>query len=234
MIERTIAIVALVILIPHHASADGRMNVRLDTNRSNVRGAYNDVGLNWEGIELEIEKEFAESKVLLSGFSVGVRRESFYAFTGFGGTKNVPRWDEGTYLSLRLYRSFHLSEGGSWSIGPSLAVLYGIPGTTLDRTIANGYGDGYSYTHVFPMRNTDMPKLLTQKAELVPDTGLVYPEASVAIRKRLAKGGINLDWVGGVRIIRFGIVDSSSQGNVGSEKLMFIPSFGVRLGFRIF
>src|SRR5580765_3275079 len=106
MIERTIAIAALVILIPHHAYADGRLNVRLDINRSNVKGAYNDVGLNWQGIEFEIEKEFAESKVLLSGFSVGVRRELFYAFTGFGGAKDVPRWDEGTYLSLRLYRSF--------------------------------------------------------------------------------------------------------------------------------
>jgi hypothetical protein len=234
MMKRTIAIAALIYLIPHNAYSDGRLNFRVDFNRTDIKGAYNDVGLNWQGIEFEIEEEFTKSKVLLSGFSVGVRRELFYAFTGFGGIKDVRRWDEGTYLSLRLYRSFAFSDGRSWSIGPSFAILYGIPGTTLDRTIGNGYGDGYGYTHVFPLRNTDLPKLLAQKAELVADTGLLYPEASVAIRKRLAKGGINLDWIGGVRIIRFGIVDSNVQGNVGSEQRMFIPSFGMRVGFRIF
>ena len=49
MIERTIAIAALVLLIPHHAYADGRLNVRVDSSRSNVKGAYNDVGLDWQG-----------------------------------------------------------------------------------------------------------------------------------------------------------------------------------------
>jgi hypothetical protein len=232
--KRTMAIAALIYLISHDAYSEGRMNFRVDFNRTDVKGGYGDVGVNWEGLEFEIEKEFTQSKVVLSGFSLGLRREIFYAFTGFGGIKNVRRWDEGTYLSLRMYRSFGLSGGKSWSVRPSFAVLYGIPGTTLDRTTGNGYGDGYEYTHVFPMRNADLPKLLVQKAELVADTGMLYPEASIAIRKRLAKGAVALDWIGGVRIIRFGIVDSNMQGNAVSEKQMFIPSFGLRVGFKIF
>jgi hypothetical protein len=86
---------------------------------------------------------------------------------------------------------------------------------------------------VFPIRNTDMPAFLEDRIELVGNTGLMYPEASVTVRKRLAKGGINLEWIGGVRIIRFGIVDSNTQGDVFSKKLMLIPSIGMRIGFRI-
>ena len=72
------------------------------------------------------------------------------------------------------------------------------------------------------------------KAELATDSALLYPEASIAIRKRLAKGFINLDWIGGVRIIRFGIVDSNTQGDVFTEEQVLIPSLGMRIGFKIF
>jgi hypothetical protein len=235
MIARTIAIAALTCLFPHYAYSDGRINFRLDFNGTGVEGAFNDVGLAWQGVEVEIEKEFTKSKIVLSGFALGLRRELFYAFTGFGTTKDVHRWDEGTYLTFRLFRSFDLSSSGSWSIRPSFTMLYGIPGTTLDGTIGRAYGDsGYDYTHVFPMRNADVPQLLAQRAELVPDSALFYPEASFSLRRRLAKGGIVFEWLGGVRIIRFGIVDSNTQGNLFSERQTFIPSIGMRVGFKIF
>jgi hypothetical protein len=233
MIKRAAAI-ALIYLFPTSAYADGRINLRIDFNSTNVQGAYSDVGLNWQGFEAEIENEFAKSKVVLSGFSFGVRRELFYGFTGFGTAKNVHRWDEGTYLMFRVYRSFDVS-GKKWSIGPSFAIFYGIPGTTLDRTMGENRSDvGYDYTHIFPMRNTDVPKLLVAKAELVTDSALFYPEASLSVRRRLARGGIVFDWLAGVRIIRFGVVDSNSQGDLFSEKRVFIPSVGMRVGFRIF
>ena len=171
---------------------------------------------------------------MLSGFALGLRRELFYGFTGFGTDRDVPRWDEGTYLVFRMYRTFDLS-ARSWSIGPSFAILYGIPGTTLNRTTGVTNGDaGLDFTHVFPLRNSDLPRLLAEKAELVADSGLLYPEASFVIRKRFAKSGVVLDWLGGVRIIRFGIVDSNSQGDLFTERRLFIPSFGMRVGFRIF
>ncbi len=229
--RRTIAIAALLFLVPRYAYSDGRINFRIDLNTTNVVSAYNHVRLDWQGTEFEVEKEFTKSKVLLSGFSLGVRRELFYAFTGFGGEKNVRRWDEGTYLSLRLYRTFGTE---SLSIGPSFALLYGIPGTTLNRTIDHRSGGGSGYTHIFPMRNTDVPKLLAEQAELPADSALLYPEASVVIRTKLAKGFINLDWFGGVRIIRFGIVDSNTQGNVFTEEQVLIPSVGMRIGLKIF
>lgn len=234
MIKRTLAIAALISLFPRYAHSDGRINFRIDFNRTNVEGAYHDVGLGWQGVEVEIEKEFTRSKVVLSGFSLGLRREHFYGFTGFGTTKDVHRWDEGTYLMFRIYRSFDLSSKRSWSIGPSFAILYGVPGTTLDRTIGDASGSQYNYTHVFPTRNTDVPQLLAEKARLVADSALLYPEASLSIRRKLASGGIVLEWLGGVRIIRFGIVDSNSQGDLFSERRMFIPSVGMRVGFRIF
>jgi hypothetical protein len=231
---RTVAIAALIFLLPRHGFSDGRINFRIDFSNTDVQGAYNDVGLSWQGVEVELEKEFTKSKVVLSGFSLGLRRELFYGFTGFGTDKNVRRWDEGTYLLFRMYRTFDLSNR-SWSIGPSLAILYGIPGTTLNRTTGVTNADaGEGFTYVFPLRNSDLPRLLAEKAELVADSGLLYPEASFVIRKRFAKGGIVLDWLGGVRIIRFGIVDSNSQGDLFTERRLFIPSVGMRVGFKVF
>jgi hypothetical protein len=104
----------------------------------------------------------------------------------------------------------------------------------LDRTLANRYGDGFDYTHVFPLRNTDLPRLITDQADLVVNAALFYPEVAVAVRKRLAKGGINLEWIGGVRIIRFGIADSNARGDIFSEKTKLIPTIGMRVGFKIF
>lgn len=232
---RAVVLAAVLCLLPRYADADGRINFRIDFTHADIDGVYSDVGIGWQGLEVEIEKAFATHKIVLSGFSLGVRRELFYGFTGFGETKNVQRWDEGTYLTLRVFRSFDVSTDKSWSIGPSLAILYGIPGTTLDRTIAARQEDGgLDYTHVFPMRNADVPKQLAETADVGTSSALLYPEVSVSITKRLAGGGINLEWLGGVRIIRFGIVDSSSQGNRFEERRTFVPSLGMRVGFRIF
>jgi hypothetical protein len=230
-----VAIVTLVCLFRRDAYADGRLNFRIDFNRTNVEGVYENVGFAWQGLEVELDNAFAKPKIVLSGFSLGLRRELFYAFTSFGQAAGVHRWDEGTYLTLRLYRQFEASRDKSWAIGPSFTLLYGIPGTTLDRTTGQRQSDGaFDYTHVFPMRNADVPKLLAQKAEVGTDSALLYPELSLSIRKRLAKGGINLEWLGGVRIIKFGIVDSNAQGDLFSDRRMFIPSVGMRVGFRVF
>lgn len=232
---RTIMLAALVCLLPRFASADGRLNVRFDFTQANVRGAFNDVGIAWPGFEVELEKAFKTHKVVASGFSLGVRREAFYGFTAFGETKGVQRWDEGTYLTLRVYRSFNVPGQKSWSISPSLAILYGIPGTTLDRTIATSRSDGVlDYTHVFPMRNAGVWKPLAEPADIGTSSAMLYPEASLSIRKRLARGGINLEWLAGARMIRFGVIDSSDQGDRFDERRTFTPSFGMRLGFRIF
>jgi hypothetical protein len=233
--KSAIALAALLCVLPRDSYADGRINVRIDFSRANADGAYNDVRISWQGLEVEIEKGFAKPKIVASGFSFGVRRELFYGFTAFGETKGVQRWDEGTYLTLRVYRSFAVSRDRTWSMNPSFAILYGTPGTTLDRTIAARQEDGsLDYTHVFPLRNADVPKLLADKANVGTNSALVYPEVSVSIKKRLAGGGMNFEWLGSVRIIRFGIIDSTDRGDFFNERQTFVPSFGMRVGFRLF
>jgi len=233
--KRAFVLAALLCLLPRYAYSDGRINFRIDFTHANIEGVYNDVGIGWQGLEVEIERAFVKHNLVLSGFSLGLRRELFYGFTSFGETKNVQRWDEGTYLTLRVHRSFDVTHDKSWSIGPSFEILYGIPGTTLDRTIAvrqeNG---GLDYTHVFPVRNADVPKLLAEKAVVSTNSALLYPELSVSIKKRFVRGGIDLEWLGGVRIIRFGVVDSSDQGDLFEHRQTLIPSVGMRVGFRIF
>jgi len=234
MTQLAAVLAVLIVLIPQCAYSEGRINARLDFNSAIVGGAYNAVGLDWEGFEVEIENEFKTPKVVLSGFSIGIRRDPIFGFSGFGTAEGVHRWDEGTYLMLRLSRHFGQSDG-RWSIGPTFAILYGIPGTTLDRTIEGPRGDARSdYTHIFPIRNNNLPHVLADTADLATDSALLYPEASLSIRQKFAGGGIVLEFVAGVRVIRFGIVDASSQGNLFSEKRLVIPTVGFRVGFRIY
>lgn len=234
MTQLTAVLAVLIILIPQYAYSDGRINARLDVNSTTVGGPYNDVGLDWEGFEVEVENEFKKPKVVLSGFSFGIRRDPIFGFSGFGTAEGVHRWDEGTYLMFRMSRHFDVS-GGRWSIGPTVAILYGIPGTTLDRTIEGPRGDARSeYTHIFPIRNNNLPQVLADRADLSTDSALLYPEASLSIRQKFGGGGFVLEFLTGVRVIRFGIVDASSQGNLFSEKRLIIPTVGFRVGFRIF
>ena len=231
--RRCLVIIGLIGLCQNAAIADGRINATFDFNQHTLTSTLNDIGLEWQGIDIVFEKTFSKSNPVISGFAIGLRRELFYAFTGFGGRKDVDRWDEGTYLALRMYKSFELHPRG-WSIGPAFSILYGIPGTTLDRTITSRYGSGNSYTHVFPVRNAGVPPFISDNVGLKADTALLYPEVAVMLSRQFAKGGIRLDWIGGVRIIRFGFVDSSPQGNVYSDSRVFIPTIGIRVGFRVF
>src|SRR5262245_26008792 len=228
--RRCVVIVGLIGLCQSAALADGRINATFDFNQHTLTSTLNDISLEFQGIDIEFEKTFSKDNPVISGFAIGLRRELFYAFTGFGGRKDVDRWDEGTYLAFRIYKSFALHPRG-WSLGPAFSILYGIPGTTLDRTIASRYGSGNSYTHVFPVRNAEMP--FVDKVGLSADTALLYPELAVMLSRQFAKG-IRLDWIGGVRIIRFGFVDSSPQGDVFNESHAFIPTIGIRVGFRVF
>lgn len=228
------ALTALMFLIPRHGHAEGRITGRVDFNRTTVEGAIKDVGLDWQGFDIELDNEFKTPKVVLSGFSIGVRRELFYGFSGLGMAKGIHRWDEGTYLMFRLYRAFAV-DGNQWSIGPSFAILYGIPGTTLDRTVGETSTDsGLNYAHIFPVRNTTVPNTVAQVADLVSDSAMVYPEASVSIRRRFAGGAFMIEWLAGVRVMRFGIVESNSDGDFFNQKRVVIPSVGLRAGFRIF
>lgn len=234
MMMRATLVAAVLCAMPQSAFADGRLNFRVDFSQADVQGLHT-VGLDWPGFEVEFEKPFKTHKIIASGFSFGLRRETFYGFTGFGESKGVHRWDEGTYLMLRVYRNIRISGETSWSLSPSVGLFYGIPGTTLDGTTSTRRPDGgLDYTHVFPVRNADVPKTLAEQADVGTDSAMLYPELSLSIKKPLVKGGINLEWIAGVRIIRFGVVDSNDQGAVFEERRTLAPSFGMRLGFRIF
>jgi len=87
---------------------------------------------------------------------------------------------------------------------------------------------------IFPMRNADVPKALAEPADIGTDAAMLYPEVSVSIKKPFLRGGLTFEWVAGVRIIRFGVIDSSAQGAVFEERRTLAPTLGVRLGVRIF
>ena len=51
---RVSILVALLCLLPRSASADGRINFRIDLNHTNIEGMFNDVGIGWQGLEVEL------------------------------------------------------------------------------------------------------------------------------------------------------------------------------------
>ncbi len=225
----------LLCLMPHLVHAEGRLNIRFDVTEARVPGAFTNVRLAWPGIDIELQNQFKSSKVILSGFALGVRREAFSGFTAFGQAKGVQRWDEGTYVMFRVFRNIPVPRDKSWFISPSVAIVYGIPGTTLDRTVATSRsGGGLDYTHIFPMRNADVPKTLAEQADVGTGSAMVYPEVSLAFRKRLVKGGLMLEWIAGARMMRFGVIDSSEQGDTFEERRTITPSIGMRVGLRVF
>ena len=54
ILVRTLILSALIGLSPRPARADGRLNIRFDFNHTDVGGADRDVGLSWQGIEVEL------------------------------------------------------------------------------------------------------------------------------------------------------------------------------------
>ena len=147
------------------------------------------------------------SSKFLAGFAIGVRKEDRILI-------------EGNYLFARIYRKFPLSESGKWGLDLSLGVIYGEPGLRFEGT----QFDNGAYTHVNLVRNAEIHSYNVKKA------AVIYPEISVALRKKLMR--LNFEPIVGVRVMRYGILKSDYHTGEYKEKLILSPSFGVRMGFR--
>ncbi len=193
---------ALFILAPRLSYAQVRVNVRFDVSRSTI----NSTGtlFTWDGKEIEIEKEFKKNRLFLSGFAVGIRKEGRVLI-------------EGNYFYARTYRKYTF---GKWEFDPSLSVIYGDPGLRFESTEFNNG----AYTHVNLVRNTEVPYYHVERA------AVLYPEVSVALRKKLKR--FNIEPVAGIRIMRYGILKSDYHTGEYKEKIVLSPSMGLRLGFK--
>lgn len=190
-----------------------------------TKGAVANQKLNLNAIEVEVEKGFNKDKLFLSGIAIGIRKES-------------EKLDEGTYLTFRTFHKWGLlkkhvkNQTGqeklvpTLNIIPSVTVLYGSPGTTMNRASQERYGEFVPYVRIFPLRNAPIPGLDIEPA------GLIYPELSISARKEFCKI-FSVEPVLGVKVIRFGVAEYDGVNASYRKNTAFLPSFGVRIGLKI-
>lgn len=210
--KRTIFVLFSILLPVSYAQAQTRVLAKVDS----TKGSVADQEFEWYAVEAEVEKSFKKNKLLLSGFAIGLRRET-----------QTKRWDEGTYFTFRTFRTQRIFKKHPIEVIPSVTVLWGSPGVTLNRTAQERYDEFIPYVSVFPLRNAGVPQFD------VTNAGLIYPEISLAVRKTFLKNIISVEPVVGVRIIRFGVVEYNGIESHYHEETGFLPTLGFRVGLRI-
>jgi hypothetical protein len=207
---KTLFVFAAICVFAAKGEAQTRILGTLDLTNGSVAGQE----LRFQAAEAEVEKSFKKNRLFLSGFALGIRREA-----------GVRKWDEGVYLTFRTFRRQKLLFG--LEAIPSLTVLWGSPGTTLNRTTQERYEEFIPYTNVFPLRNAGVPKFDIEEA------GLIYPEISVALRKTFLKNIFSVEPVVGVRVIRFGVIEYDGADSSYREDTALLPTVAIRFGVRV-
>ena len=209
---KKIILAALVVLLASKAEAQTRLLGKIDATKSSVA----EQEFEWYAVEAEVEKSFKKNKILLSGFAIGLRREA----------TQTGSWSEGVYLTFRTFRKQSFFKKHPIEVIPSLTVLWGSPGSTLNRASQEKYGEFVPYVNVFPLRNAEVPKFDIENA------GLIYPEISVAVRKNFLKI-FSIEPVVGIRVIRFGIVEFDGLRAHYRTDMAVLPSVGLKVGLKI-
>lgn len=90
---------------------------------------------------LDLERNWSKNKLWLSGWSLGYRREE------------LDKKHFGHFINFGVFRKFKIVAG--IYIKPSIKLEWGLPSDRLDHTVFHEDG---SYTYVYLLRNSDLPK----------------------------------------------------------------------------
>lgn len=198
--------------IPSIVSADPRLNFKLDTSRAVLPAFGHNFKLNWQGVEGEFEYDFKKDKLfgVISGFAFGVRKENKTIY-------------EGTYLTARLLKSWKVNKS---DVNFSVGAVYGLPGTKFNKTVQDiRDNEMLGYISIHPVRTRDVYKSGVGKI------GILYSEPSVSFRQPLF-WNISAEPVASLRLMRFGVIKTGSFGEDYQEKIVAVPSFGIRLTYK--
>lgn len=167
-------------------------------------------------VGVEIETYFAKNHILLSGFSVGYRKDDLrYA-------------DYGHMFNVKTFRTFDLKV---IEIKPSVGVEWGMPSASFDKTHFNYGTDGsLNYRHTYPVKNAPVPFVRVQR------NGALYPFGELSLQKRA--GPVLIETGMRVNVIMFGI-DNYSVKNDHVEydfvnKRMPSPYLFASIGLKLF
>jgi hypothetical protein len=172
---------------------------------------------NLTSAEIEVERHFDHTRLFLSGFAVGYRKDAL-RFA-----------DSGHMFHAAVFRSINL---GVFAVRAGGGVEWGVPSLNFDTTEFDYRADGaLRYSHIHPAKNVDIPVVGTSK------DGAAYPFGEVSIVQRpgrfLIEGGMRLN------IVPFQFdnyeVDMADRITHGfSERNVLMPYLFVNIGFKIF
>jgi hypothetical protein len=183
-----------------------RWDLSLFSSRSNLTSAM-----------LEVETYFARPHLLLSGFSIGYRKDA------------LRRRESGHLVHAGVFRAMHVA---SFELRASGGAEWGVPSLNFDSTEFDYRDDGaVRYSHTYPIKNANVPLFGTAK------DGALYPYLEFSVVQRpwvfLLEGGIRMNIVG----FQFDDyeVDATDAITYGFEsERIVMPYLFVNLGLRLF
>ena len=185
----------------------------IDWENNNLFGT----GYNLTSVSAEIETYFKNNHILLSGWSIGYRKDAL-RYSDFGHM-----------FYARGFRNFNLK---IFELKPSGGIEWGMPTLNFDKTYFNYLPNGsLNYTHIYPVKNSNVPSIGTSK------DGAYYPFVELSIVKRpkifLIEGGMR------VNIIKFGISNYSVSPDDKIEytfidRKVIAPYLFINLGIKMF
>lgn len=171
---------------------------------------------NLNGLNVEIESYFSSNHLLLSGWSMGYRKD---------GLQMV---ETGQMLNFRVFRNFGLK----WlEVKTGGGADWGSPSLMFDKTkFDQPTKTAINYTHVYPVRNSNIPFIGT------PTDGILYPFLDLTVAKRM--GPFIVEAGSRANIIRFGkdnyrITNDSMELDDHKQRKIIQTAF-INFGLKLF
>ena len=166
---------------------------------------------------LGIETYFDHPRLLLSGWSIGYRKDALRFL------------ESGHMVHGGLFRSVNL---GVFEVRASGGVEWGVPSLNFDTTEFDYRGDGaVRYVHTYPVKNANLPFIGTTK------DGAFYPFMELSVVQRpgrfLIEGGMRLNVVG-FRFDDYEVDATDTITTSFAERRVLAPYLFVNLGLKLF
>lgn len=172
---------------------------------------------NLTSAEVEIEIYFDRPLLLLSGWSIGYRKDE------------LRQVDSGHMLYASAFRSLNV---GAFELRAGGGMEWGVPSLNFDTTEFDYRADGtLGYNHTYPVKNVNVPRIGTTK------DGVLYPFVELSVVQRpgrlLVEGGMR------VNIVPFQFdtyeVDLNDRITYAFDsKRVLMPMLFVEVGVRVF
>jgi hypothetical protein len=176
-----------------------------------------DAGYNLTSISIRIDSYARDTFLLLSGFSLGYRKDV------------IRRVDSGHMFNLTLFRDVNLKV---FAVKAGGGMEWGMPSLNFDRTEFDFVPDGtVRYRHTYPDRNVDVPFVGTTT------DGALYPFGELSVVQRpgpfLAEAGIRINMIE-FNFDDYEVTASDNVTRVFGKRKVPVPYLFVNFGLRLF